>query len=98
MQRWKYNFVEVSGILWFQPSFLLFYKMVFMNKLEFSSLINCLEWISETIRVLWFSTRFSPLNAFLIVVSMEKMPLYMYKIKCKKRKNNAVSKINKEIM
>jgi hypothetical protein len=28
-----------------------FYKVLFMNRLEFSSLIDCFVWISETIRV-----------------------------------------------
>jgi hypothetical protein len=29
--------------------------MLFMNKLEFSSLVDCFVWISETIGTVWFS-------------------------------------------
>ncbi len=56
-----YTYVEVSGHnressqTWgFYLRFLPFYKMLF-SKLEFSSLIDCFVWISETIRVLWLS-------------------------------------------
>jgi len=58
-----YTYVEVSGHnlessqTWgFYLRFLPFYKMLF-SKLEFSSLINCFVWISETIRVVWLSVR-----------------------------------------
>ncbi len=44
------------------PSSLPFYKMLFMNKLEFSSFIDCFVGISETIEVVWFSVRFSSLR------------------------------------
>ncbi len=37
--------------------FLPFNKMLFMNKLEFSALIDCI--VSETIWVMWFSVKFS---------------------------------------
>ncbi len=50
-------------ILRFLPSFLPFYKMLFMNKLEFTSLIDCFVWISVTIGVVWFSVRFWMSNA-----------------------------------
>jgi hypothetical protein len=44
-----------------------FYKILFMNKLEFSSVTNCSVWISEPIGVVWFSVR---ICSFLFVVSM----------------------------
>jgi hypothetical protein len=54
-----------------------------MNKLAFSSLINSFVWISETIRVVWFSVKFPSfhcISAFLIVVSIgRKMYLYINK-------------------
>ncbi len=43
----------------FLRSFLSFYKMLFSNKLEFSSLIDRFVLISETIGVVWFSVRIS---------------------------------------
>ncbi len=58
-----YTYVEVSGHnlkssqTWgFYLRFLPFYKMLF-SKHEFSSLIDCFVWISETIRVVWLSVR-----------------------------------------
>ncbi len=58
-----YSYVEVSGhnlessLTWgFYLRFLPFYKMLF-SKLEFSSLIDCFVWISETIREVWLSVR-----------------------------------------
>ncbi len=51
----KFLRLEVSTVLLFLP----FYKMLFMNKLEFTSLVDCFVRISETIRVVWFSVRFS---------------------------------------
>ncbi len=60
-----YTYVEVSGHnlessqTWgFYHSFLPFYKVLFKNKLEFYSLIDCFAWISETIGAVWFSIRF----------------------------------------
>jgi hypothetical protein len=48
----QYNFVDFS--------FLSFYKMLIMNKLEFSLLTDCYVWIFGTIRGgLWFSVRLS---------------------------------------
>ncbi len=43
----------------FLPSFLRCYKMLFMNKLEFSLLFDSFVCISETIEVVRFSVRFS---------------------------------------
>ena len=42
--------VELLRQLFLQCRFLPFYKMLF-SKLEFSSLIDCFGWISETIKV-----------------------------------------------
>jgi hypothetical protein len=52
--------------------------MQFMHKLEFSSLIDCFVWISETIGVVWFFLGFPPFKAFLIVVSIGK-DVFLYK-------------------
>jgi hypothetical protein len=62
-----------------------FYKMLFKNKLEFSSLIDCLVWISESVGEVRFTIRFSSFR--FIVCSMGKRCHYK-KIKCNKRKNN----------
>jgi hypothetical protein len=43
----------------FLYSFLSFYKLLFMNNFEFSSLTDFFAKISETIGVVWFSVRFS---------------------------------------
>ncbi len=63
---WKYNFVtvfghnlEISQILCFYLRFLPFYKILFLNKLGCSPLIDCLVGISDTRKVAWFSVRFS---------------------------------------
>jgi len=73
------TYVEVSGHnlessqTWgFYHSFLPFYKVLFKNKLEFSSLIDCFVWISETIGVVWFSVRFSALFITINVVYLDK--------------------------
>jgi hypothetical protein len=42
--------------------------VLFKNKLEFSSLIDCFEWISKTIGVVCYSALFIPIN----VVYLEK--------------------------
>jgi hypothetical protein len=49
------------SLLGFLPAFLSFYKMLFMNKLEYYSLItgNFVVQISETIGEVWLSVRFS---------------------------------------
>jgi hypothetical protein len=77
----------------FPPLFLPFYKMQFMNNLEFSSLIDCFLRISETIRVVWygFLSGFPPFNAFIIVVSIGKRYIYIL-IKCNKTTINATFK------
>jgi hypothetical protein len=55
-----------------------FYKMLFMNKLEFSSLTDCFVWIFETIGVRYgFLSGFSPFDAFLSVVSAERRCIYI---------------------
>jgi len=62
-----------------------------MNKLEFSLLIDCFVWISETKGVVWFFVRFSFFRAFLFVFSMGKKCIYV-KIKYNKRNKNATFK------
>jgi hypothetical protein len=67
MELMKVQYVEVSGHnlrdfsgLRLLPSFLPFNKMLFINNLEFSSLVvDCFEVISETIGMVWFTVRFS---------------------------------------
>ncbi len=50
-----------------------YYKMLFMNKLKFHSLMDGFVWISETIWMAWFSVRFfSPFDVFIIDVSLGK--------------------------
>ncbi len=73
--------------------------MLFMNKLEFSSLVDCFVWISETIGAVryGFLSGVPPFNAFLIVVFIGTRCSYI-KIKCNKRKRNAIFKANKEKM
>ncbi len=66
------EFMKVQ-FLWDLP----FYKMLFMNKLEFSSLTDCFVWILKQkgcrpVGVVWFSS----FNAFIIVVSMRKRSIY----------------------
>jgi hypothetical protein len=48
-----------------------------MNKLEFSPVIDCFGWISETIGVVWFSVRLPFFDAFLFVVSIGKRCIYI---------------------
>jgi hypothetical protein len=48
-----------------------------LNKLEFSSLLDFFEWISETIGMVWFLSGFPLFNAFLIVVSIGKRYIYI---------------------
>jgi hypothetical protein len=72
IQRWNsgtYTFIgvsehnlESSQTLGFYLSFLPFYKVLFKNKLEFSSLTDCFVWISDTIGVVCFSALFIPIN------------------------------------
>ncbi len=74
--------VKFLGIIWrFLPSFLPFYKMQFMNKLKFSSLIDCLLRISETIRMVWLSVRFSSYPCiYNCCFNREKIYLYIDKV------------------
>jgi hypothetical protein len=83
-------------------STLVFAAFLQMNKHEFSSLIDYVVRISETIGVICFSVRFSSFQCifFLMVIST----VYIYekyifiRKKCNKRKNSAFFKGNKEIM
>ncbi len=52
-----------------------FYKMLFMNKFEFSSLLDCFVWISEMLQG-WY-VGVPPFNAFLVVVSIGKICIYI---------------------
>ncbi len=76
---WKSNFFVVSRhnpeifqTLNFLLSFCLSTKMLFMNKREFSSLIDCFVWI-ESKGVVWFSVRVFLLSRLLSKVSKEIM-------------------------
>jgi hypothetical protein len=60
----------------FLPLILPFYKMLFMNKLEFSSLTDCLVWISKT--MVWFSDRCSSVWWFVIVAFMGKRCILVF--------------------
>jgi hypothetical protein len=81
--------------LWFLPSHLPFYST------------NCFSWANLSFlywlivlyfwNVVWFSVRFSFLDAFLIIVSVGIRCIYKY-IKCNKKKDNATFKVNKEII
>ncbi len=71
----------------FLPAFLSSYKMLFMNKLEFSSSIDFLVQFSETIGVVWFSVSFSPLLCIFNYCFYGKSFIYI-KIKRNKRRNN----------
>ncbi len=68
--------LEVSTLV------LHFYKMLFMNKLEFSSLIDCFVWISETIGAWYgFLSGFPPFVAFLSVISVIRYKKTMFIVK-----------------
>jgi hypothetical protein len=73
------------------PSFSTFYKMLFMNKLEFSSLIDCLVWISESIGEVRFTIRFSYFQ--FIVFSMGKRCYYIKSVI--RERIMLLSKVNK---
>ncbi len=71
--------------------------MLFMNKLEFPSLIDSFVWISETTGVVWFSVRF----LYFLCISnccFYGKKMYLHIIKCNNGKNKLLSKVNKEIM
>ncbi len=60
-----YRFVEVSSHNLYTLYFILYLRFFVSiqndihDKLEFSSLIDCFQWLSETIGVVWFSVSFS---------------------------------------
>jgi hypothetical protein len=85
-----------SFYLRFLPSFLPFYEMLLMTKLEFSSAIDCFLWVSEKIGVVRFSVRIFLYGAFLFVVSIgNNVSLYKSVIK---ERTMLLSKVNKQIM
>ncbi len=68
------RFLKLEVSIDFEVLFLPFYKMSFMNKLEFSSFIISLYGFLKP----WgsFLPGFPPFDAFLIVVSMRKIRIY----------------------
>ncbi len=73
---------------------LSFYKMLFMNKLEFSSLTDCFIKISETIGVVWFSVKFSYFNVFLILFLWGK-DVFISEKRVRRERTMLLSKVNK---
>jgi hypothetical protein len=54
--------------------------MLFMNKLVFSSLIDCFVWIYESMWVVWFSVRFSTFRCISNLCSIGKICIYVKKV------------------
>jgi hypothetical protein len=67
-------------------------KVLVMKKLEFSSVTDCFVWVSETIGMVWFSDRFSTFRCISNFLFLWGKDVFIYQIKCNKRKNNVTLK------
>ncbi len=90
MEFMKVQFHFIIFQLRFLPSFLPFYKMLFINKLEFSSVIDCFVLVSEKRDGSVFCQDFLFTVHFYLLFLQIIMHFYINK--CNIRKNNATFK------